>query len=591
MSELITPKKILFPGSQIDHLNLSDTNEKYFVYCSTFMAFIYNKLNLSLKNIIGESNNHHITAISLNKSSNEDILALYYNKDILIYNLITSKFCYSIPFNELRKMEFNKDSKLLMLNNKGELFIAKINYTKFDYINKVNIDNNFCNCFKWYPFNNDEFAYSTNKNKIYYYSLIKDNVDKDSIIDNIKNKIFGKYVQIKDDEDFLISNMEFYDLDENYKYLLLGTTNSKIYLIDLNSYEITNAFNKYGKTSIQCIFWLNNQPGSFISINEKSEKYIKWNVSKSNYSLIGKISDYNIISSTKFDEEANFLGTNQNGEVFIFNEINNKIKFIIKDSHYQSILDLKVYPNDEDLFITANSDGNIRLYSMKENYNLIHIFNTGKNLNNKGIVSSQNGNTKLSGYFNIINNNSNHITSLKWSPKHKNLFTSGDSFLFLRIFDIDTKKQIISYQNIIKQDIKNNSNLQRNEQNDLAIQGIDWNTHDNIIVCVNIRILLFSFSINNKNEKNVYSLILINEIKLNNFIYNPQFDPNNEHIITPCEDGNIYFYSTTNDKLGKIIDINGSPSKEIKGHKKRINNIIFNQLFIDLLYIFKKIYI
>ena len=168
MSELITPKKIIFPGSQIDHSNLSDTNEKYFVYCSTFMAFIFNKSRLTLKNIIGESNNYYISAVSLNKSSDEDILALCYNKDILIYNLITSKFCYNIPFNEIKKMEFNKDSKLLMLNDKGELFVTKLNYTKINYLNKVNIENNFCNCFTWYPFNNDEFAYSTNKNKIYY---------------------------------------------------------------------------------------------------------------------------------------------------------------------------------------------------------------------------------------------------------------------------------------------------------------------------------------------------------------------------------------------------------------------------------------
>ena len=581
MSELITPKKIIFPGSQIDHSNLSDTNEKYFVYCSTFMAFIFNKSRLTLKNIIGESNNYYISAVSLNKSSDEDILALCYNKDILIYNLITSKFCYTIPFNEIKKMEFNKNSKLLMLNDKGELFVTKLNYTKFNYLNKVNIENNFCNCFKWYPFNNDEFAYSTNKNKIYYYSLLKNNVDNNSIIDNIKNKIFGKYVQIKDDENFQINNMEFYDLDENYKYLLVGTTNSKIYLIDLTSYEITVAFNKYGKAPIQYIFWLNNQPGSFISINENSEKYIKWNVSKSNYSLIGKLSDHNIISLAKFDKESNFFGTNQNGEFFIFNEINGKIKFIIKDSHYQSILDLKVNANDEDLFITANSDGNIRLYSIKDNYNLIHIFSTIKNLNNKGISSSQKGNTKLKGYFNIINNSSNHITSLKWSPKHKNLFASGDSLLYLRIFDMNIKKQIISYQCIIKKKFNNNLNLKTNGQDNFIIQGIDWNEYDNIILCVNIRIFLFSFSIN-KNEKNEYSLILINEIKVNNFVYNPQFAPNYEYIIAPSEDGNIYFYSTTNDKLGKMIDVNESPTKEIKGHKKRINNITFNNSKIIL---------
>ena len=89
MSELITPKKIIFPGSQIDHSNLSDTNEKYFVYCSTFMAFIFNKSRLTLKNIIGESNNYYISAVSLNKSSDEDILALCYNKDILILDIRT----------------------------------------------------------------------------------------------------------------------------------------------------------------------------------------------------------------------------------------------------------------------------------------------------------------------------------------------------------------------------------------------------------------------------------------------------------------------------------------------------------------------
>ena len=118
-------------------------------------------------------------------------------------------------------------------------------------------------------------------------------------------------------------------------------------------------------------------------------------------------------------------------------------------------------------------------------------------------------------------------------------------------------------------------NLNANNLNNVIIQGIDWNEYDNILVCANICIFLFSFSINN-NEKNAYSLILISELKLNNFIYNSQFDSSNEFIIAPCEDGNIYFYSTTNDKLGKIIDINSSPSKEIKAHKKRVNNICFN---------------
>ena len=230
MYEKITPKKIIFPGSQIEHNNLLDVNEKYFVYCSTYSAFIYNKSHLELENIISNNSTHYISAISLNKSiSNINILALYYNKDILIYNLTTNKLSYSFPFDELKNMQFNKDSKLLILNNRGELFIAKVEYKKLAYINKVNIDDYNCNCFKWYPFNIEEFAYSTNNNKIYYFSLLKNNNEnKYSFFDSIKKKFMSKCVHIKDDENFTINNMEFYDLDENYKYLLVGTTNSKI---------------------------------------------------------------------------------------------------------------------------------------------------------------------------------------------------------------------------------------------------------------------------------------------------------------------------------------------------------------------------
>lgn len=570
MYEMFISKKIIFPGSQTEHNNLLDINERYFVYCSTYSAFIYNKSNLELQNIISNNSTHYISAISLNKAINNiNILALYYNKEILIYNLSTNKLSYSFPFDELKNIQFNKDSKLLILNNKGELFITKIEYNKLSYINKVNIDDNNCNCFKWYPFNINEFAYSTNKNKIYYFSLLKNNNENNySFFDTIKKKFMSKYVQIKDDENFSISIMEFYDLDENYKYLLIGTTNSKIYLLDMNNYEITNAYNKYGKAPLKYLYWLNNQPGSFISINEKNGKYVKWNVSKNNYSSIGKLNDYNINTIIKYDNESNFLVSNENGDVFIIKEIQKEYNFIIKECHSQSILDLKINQNNEDLFITASSDGNIRLFSIKDNYKLIHIFKMNKSINNIRTMTSSKEKNKLCGYLNI-NNNNVHVTSLKWSPKHINLFAAGDSQLNLKIFDIETKKQIISYKCLVNKGYNLNTN-------NLIIQGIDWNIYDNILVGAIINIFLFSFVINNNNTKDKYSLILITELKLINYIYNPIFEFHNEYIIFPCENGFIYFYSTTNDKLSRIIDISPSPSKEIKGHKKRINNISFN---------------
>jgi len=392
------------------------------------------------------------------------------------------------------------------------------------------------------------------------------------LIDNIKGKNKIKNIHIKDDENFSISAMEFYDLDENYKYLLVGTTNGKIYLLDFINYEILSKFNKYGKTPIQYLFWLGNQPGSFVSINDKIGRYIKWNVSRFNYTLIGKISDFNLTSCVKFDNNSNFLVTNAIGEVTIIDIINNNISFQIKDSHNQCIYDLKINPHNDDLFITGSFDGNIKLYSIKNNYNLIYNFNTNNNLKSISDSSGQNNNSGIRAGINNNFNNSdkNHIISLKWSPNNSNLFISGDSNLCLRIFDISLKKQVINY--------KCNSNNKTHNGKNVLIHGIDWNKNHNIIVGVNITIFLFSFVINNNenNNNDKYCLSLKKEFNINSLVYNLTFGPNNENVIAPCDDGNIYFYDTIKDELGKITDINSVSSKIISGHKKGVYQVIFN---------------
>ena len=578
MSDIVTQTKLILPGSQIENFDLTDVNNKYFIYCSTFSIFIFDRKDFELRNILGDNPDKYISAISLGQSPSEELLAVYYYQTIVIYNLFTNKSSFSIPFNDLKNMKFNQNSNLLILNNKGELFISKIDYNEKKSLNKIRIEEGNCTCFKWYPFNSDEFAYSTDKNKIYYHSITKNNnnFDNNTSFEFIKTSK-AKFVHIKDDENFNVSIMEFYDLDENYKYLLVGTSNSKIYLLDLINYEITNKFNKYGKTPIQYLFWLNNQPGSFISINEKIGRYIKWNVSRTNYTSIGKISDFTLTSCVKFDNNSNFLTTNGNGEVAIISLIENINIFQIKDNHYQCIYDLKINPNNDDLFVSASFDGNIKLYSIKNNYGLIFNFNTNNNLNNiKPISSSLEDNsftsTRLGRNYNMNNNDNNndrnHVICLKWAPNHSNLFASGDSFLNLRIFDISIKKQIILYKCIL--------NINRNQnKKKIYIHGIDWNSKDNILVGANNHIFLFSFIINN-NSKDKYSLILINEIKINSLVYNPIFEPNDGNIITPCDDGKIYFYKTTKDKAEKIIDINSSPSIEISGHTKCVYQVIFN---------------
>ena len=80
-----------------------------------------------------------------------------------------------------------------------------------------------------------------------------------------------------------------------------------------------------------------------------------------------------------------------------------------------------------------------------------------KSINNIRTMTSSKEKNKLCGYLNI-NNNNVHVTSLKCSSKHINLFAAGDSQLNLKIFDIETKKQIISYKCLVNKGYNLNTN-------------------------------------------------------------------------------------------------------------------------------------
>jgi WD40 repeat protein len=203
----------------------------------------------------------------------------------------------------------------------------------------------------------------------------------------------------------------------------------------------------------------------------------------------------------------------------------------------------------------------------------MNSLNNSKSLPSSSSLSSKEdiiSYTRLGGFNNLNNSGKNHVFSLKWAPNYPNLFASGDSSLNLRIFDISTKKQIISY----KCSVNKNNNKTQNKK-DFIIHGIDWNKKDYILLGVNINIFLFSFKIqNNNNEK--YLLTLIHELKINSLVYNAIFSPDNNNIIVPCEDGIIYFYNIMKDNTDKITEINTLLYKEIRGHKKSVYQVIFN---------------
>ena len=158
----------------------------------------------------------------------------------------------------------------------------------------------------------------------------------------------------------IFSCIEWYEIDENYNYLIVGTSTSLIYLIDfqINNPYIIQIFERTGN-SIKNLFWLNFQPGSFISINKNTSKYYKWNVSKINYNEIKRIGNLSINSCVKADKY-HILFNDINGNLFLYNIKNCQFTFSIDSSHSQTIFDLKINPFMNNIFATASFDSSIK---------------------------------------------------------------------------------------------------------------------------------------------------------------------------------------------------------------------------------------
>ena len=522
--------KIFQPGASIENKNIIDSNNLFFVYCTTVSAIIIEKSTNRIKSILNKNNNKFIKCIALNKENFSE-LAIFYDLEIFLYDINVEKIISSIEAENVIKMEFNKEKKLLILNSKGELFYVNLitNNNNLDetkeQTNKLKLTQikikNFCLNFQWNPFNANNFAYANNKNEIYYINILQEKKEL---------SYYKISSEEKEDENMKISCMKWYDLDEEYKYILIGTSSSLILLIDLSEKStLINKFERFGNNEIENLFWLNFEPGSFISVNKNSGKYLIWNVSKVSYNKICKLNDFPIFNSVKFNENC-ILFSNEKGDINVFNLLNQKIEYKIENSHCQSIFDVKFNKFTKNYFASCSFDSTIKIWDLNTNKVVATLFATS---------------TKMSNEIKKV-----HFICLKWSPLDKNLLASGDSEMTIRIWNIETKKEIANF-------------ICAENQKEKSIQGIDWNINNTIISsCGN-----FVFFLLFKDNK---SLIKTGIVDCFSNVFRVIFDSSNENqIIIPCFDGKIKFYNYKKQEKTFI--------KEFSGHKQKVYAIEFDK--------------
>jgi hypothetical protein len=112
----------------------------------TINVFILN--TFQIKCILNPSVEKFIKCLSLNTGRTQE-LAVYFDQDILIYNIEQEKVIEKVKSHEPRYIEFNSDSKLLILSKDNLISYYDMAKKKMESIkvsDKVTVA-------RWYPFN------------------------------------------------------------------------------------------------------------------------------------------------------------------------------------------------------------------------------------------------------------------------------------------------------------------------------------------------------------------------------------------------------------------------------------------------------
>lgn len=445
-------------------------------------AVVYNCKSFHIKAILNVVKEKFLRALALNKGKRHE-LAIFYDYEIIIYDLLQNSANGTFKVNYVKNMEFNNDNLLIVVTLKNEIYVIDINTRNISNICKNGI------IARWYPFDNIHFAYANTSNEICFR-------ERDA------KKAICSLSLDKGEE---IADLVWYDSDENYKYILVGFKSGNVSLCDMGKPpNIITKFDKYGN-NLRKLVWLKNEPGSFISIYKATSRIVVWNVSRKSYKKITKFSEYPIVNCLPFSDGKKLLMSLENGEVQIFDLINFKPHFEISPGHSETIFDMKFSPFKYGIFATCAYDGFIKIWDMTKNKVILTLM-----VNDPGEIMS--------------NDEKYKIYSLKWSPNDKELLLTGDSRGNIRLWDIDKQKQL--------------SCLKLNRLKKGEIIGIDWNTNNSILASLNESVYVCSYEGN--------KLLLDRTILIKTRAFQIKFSPHDANDFgVGCEDGIVRIYSTT----------------------------------------------
>lgn len=110
---------------------------------------VFSLKNYQIKCILNPSIEKFVKCLCLNVGRSHE-LAVYFDGEILIYNILEEKVIEKIKASEPKYIEFNSESKLLILSKDNQIYIYDL---KKRHGENIKTNGEKVSMARWYPFN------------------------------------------------------------------------------------------------------------------------------------------------------------------------------------------------------------------------------------------------------------------------------------------------------------------------------------------------------------------------------------------------------------------------------------------------------
>ena len=204
-------------------------------------------------------------------------------------------------------------------------------------------------------------AFGSNNGMVHFYDVVKMQLKCQlDVFENFREggffeKVFGDSPRIAD---------VAFDAHST-TYAVVAAVNGYMALVDIDKAVVVQNFER-APSGIACLCWLPSQPGSFLSVDSKTNTVRHWNVStKSPLQLYRPDQGALLAVSSIPPEHDRIVVALRSGAITVFHLNLQRTEMTTLPAHCETVFDCRFAHHDKNIFASASYDGTVKLFNLK----------------------------------------------------------------------------------------------------------------------------------------------------------------------------------------------------------------------------------